>query len=851
MLCSLLAGCGGGGAPGTPTAPDAPAVEPSAPLAFDAGIQLATRSRIAAILSAADAVGPGAASIRTGAIPVGSDVAVIATDVDGELLLAGYASSSGAASLGHASTARFLARLRLSQLVSGGLTTRSGLDAAIAASPALAPLSSEIATSLAAGTAPIQSEAVLRALAALVADVQATLSPGVSGAVSASPLRAAAVPGVRSPGITPMPHALVPSRPGAISAVLLGDEAGNGVTLLNNSLLAWRYRSDDLAGTPLQAPGILDGISFWSSLRSVTVDGRLNTPQPVRGNGTQFVVTAALDSVAIGYNVGMITVDLVSVGLSDVLGQIFRSDLTCASRVIEASINEKLPALLVEPTLDNLRTCLRSMFTDAGTALATLEALRTCLGYTDPPNPRLAAALAVIARVNLAIDLWTLSSRLNQLVPFAATRVHSVEVCKQAGAVVPCALTIAAPSQLLAVHQSMPLTAMVTARNAPFPVPAALTWRVDRNSEPFGVVDASGVVTATGTTGSVTAHVASPYGDAASYSLQTYVPIIAPVSQTLQVGQRLTFALVDPQGMRAVLPRPYVWTSSAPAVATVDPVSGAVEAVGPVSARVVATDPAHPLSVGANVSVVARNLIPTTLIIRSVPNPSATGGTVTLRADVLLSEASGISLAGLVRFRAANGDPYCDAFVSDAGTGQCTTRFTTAGARQIVGSYSGDADFAASNDAIVHTVACADPDTIIDQGPWGTIRRKGCAALKRGGSMSVTDLIEYTPGTDGATWGYLQIYAPTGAVFSLGGGAMEPGYNNAFVIGNVWGSGNADPSCMAGMPDAPSYSSIRITVPSTYSGSTLSVGSFYFRYNRNCYIHIAGRDGFMTFPVVD
>ena len=208
---------------------------------------------------------------------------------------------------------------------------------------------------------------------------------------------------------------------------------------------------------------------------------------------------------------------------------------------------------------------------------------------------------------------------------------------------------------------------------------------------------------------------------------------------------------------------------------------------------------------------------------------------------------------GNVTFTTEGGATLCSATLDASGTGSCSAPLTTTGITNVFANYSGNSNYLPTKSVGVSImVGCGGgADTILAQGTWGTIKRKGCAALKRGGSVAFTDLIEYTKGTDGASWGYVNIYAPGSTSFSLSGGFMPPGYGNAYVIGNAWGSGNADPACMAGTADAPFYSSIRITVPSTYSGNSISIGTIYFRYNRNCFIYAAGNDGAITFPVID
>jgi hypothetical protein len=733
LLCLLLSvvvplaltACGGGGGGGVAMPPPPPVAQSGTnSITIDNSVPESAVAAITSLISGADSVGASAKSIN---IPAGLGPApayVLAIDASKNTLLIGTPAADGTITLSVASTAQALAELGLEPLPSG-VTYAQAINA-ITGSAGYPNLVTQVTQALNSDAAPATSSAVLTSLSAVVSQAQAAILPLVTPATasgaepagtaknttSAYDRRAVAKSTVTLTAYQPLPYNLVTGTNGTV-AIEVADLSGNGVQLYNNSLIEWKATTADINGNGIAAVD-LPGLSVWSSIGTVVTSGKYSTPVPINGNGVQFVVTVSEDSSTFAFNLVNI-IQSVTDGTLSKLTTISSVEKTCVGGAITALVNSDLPDLTTNPSVNSLGTFIAGLFSPANVD-DTIQTISKCAGLTPLETAAESVLSRVVASVQLAVTGGTVYGIINQTVSWSG-KSFSVEVCKSiGGAAIPCALTIRTPQPFLAVGQSEQLVALNTTTSQPFPDTSALSWTAT-NDPMIATISPLGVVDAGKSPGVANIQVADIFGDAGTATITIGLPVVTPLSPSINSGGTVQMALVDPSSNPLTLTPAWQWFSNSPSIVTIDSNSGIATGVSPGIATVYASDPntnatTYPvkISVAANDSATSLSANPTV-----VP---ATGGPVTFTAVVSSSAAPAGAPApsGAVNFTdITSGAVLCAKVSLSGGSAQCLD-VTVMPGDAVQASYSGDTNYAPSTGSVTVTQS-AMPTVMLSANP--------------------------------------------------------------------------------------------------------------------------------------
>jgi hypothetical protein len=180
------------------------------------------------------------------------------------------------------------------------------------------------------------------------------------------------------------------------------------------------------------------------------------------------------------------------------------------------------------------------------------------------------------------------------------------EICKgSSGTVTTCAITMAPSNSYVLVGRSLQLHAISTATGKEFSMPSALHWSITSGGSSGATLSTAGLLNAGDIPDNLNVRVSTNFDDSATGSVRVVLPVIGPQRESVVKGGQLTFALVDPEGRPFPDTAGWTWTSSTPAVLSIDPLTGSAAAVsvgGPVT--VTALDSISKQSVSASLMVV-------------------------------------------------------------------------------------------------------------------------------------------------------------------------------------------------------------------------------------------------------
>jgi uncharacterized protein YjdB len=578
---------------GSNTAQAAITVEPPGPVLGSSKIELdpqipqAISTKIQEIDTPVGSA-PVGSDVPLPVLPGGYDSMAIATDAQGNLLLASMTQGTEVTTLNADSTALALARIGWGPLPKG--VTVTVINGAIRAAAGYPALVQAVQSALAAGTAPALALEVDTAVNTVLHQIVPSIQAHATGSSRASAKALVATPSVTSP----LPFALeeVPFTGGKLGVFLDDGDTAGTVAVTNATPVYWNAVS-----SANDKDVLLEPTAF---LQNLLGHGGAQ-PVPLADAGGQgFNVTIEQNHASRRANLVQVLSQLTSFELGLLFGDFGgASDETtpatgkCIGSVVDALFTDQLDTLAAEPTFDNVIVYFQSLIDfKAAKALYTSMANDCAGGAKDQllkdgaaksaskVLSTLKSTLGVLNRVKSAVDAVNLEGLISITVAAWPDSTASTRgVCEAAGStagayqVANCTTTLQIDDLTVAVGAR--LTPSVNAKDAggkDTGIPADLTWVAPTPSDQAVVtVDPkNGELTVVGT-GLASVQVTTPStGAHTTFAVNASYPFLTPNPLTLDAGAGGTLSMVDSNGnpMRAD-GIPVVWGSSDSTIATV------------------------------------------------------------------------------------------------------------------------------------------------------------------------------------------------------------------------------------------------------------------------------------------